>query len=375
MASQKVVILQNQVDIDGRSKVITEIISLLNEMDIIPDLISFSNNPERFQKAFGKEIKFNFKHIPFLFISGCLLQVVLLNFICRGKLKNYDLVINSNDNLYFLPDNLKYLHYIYDPIEGEFYYNRKLSLLSFKRYYSLLVETLCKTQKITINTKNSIFIVISNFTCKKLLKYYPDVTNKVNIIYPPAVDEKEISDGYEDKLYDIMTMGTFSPHKNQLQQLKIAKRLKNLKFAIVGSVWSRSYFEKCRNFIQGEDISNVSLFPDAQYSETRDLFKNSKIFLHTKIDEGFGITTVEAIACGCIPIVHNSGGQKEVVPMEELRFRDEDELVEKIDQILKMGKSVIYNYRNYLQNNIKKFSVKTFRENIREAILELLMRP
>jgi len=77
--------------------------------------------------------------------------------------------------------------------------------------------------------------------------------------------------------------------------------------------------------------------------------------------EHFGISTVEAIAQGCIPIVHNSGGQKEIVPFRELRFDDKIEAVEIIRSLRKKDNSEM---RSKLQENIKKFSEKNYKQNI-----------
>jgi len=45
--------------------------------------------------------------------------------------------------------------------------------------------------------------------------------------------------------------------------------------------------------------------------------------------EHFGISPIEALASGCITIVHNSGGMKEFIP-EEFRWEKYEDLKEKI---------------------------------------------
>ena len=47
------------------------------------------------------------------------------------------------------------------------------------------------------------------------------------------------------------------------------------------------------------------------------------------VGEHFGISIVEAMALGCLPIVHNSGGMKEFVP-EQYRYETLQEAANKI---------------------------------------------
>ena len=68
------------------------------------------------------------------------------------------------------------------------------------------------------------------------------------------------------------------------------------------------------------------------FSNTKiDLLKRAKIYLHTMIGEHFGISIVEAMALGCLPIVHDSGGMREFVP-EQYRYQTITEAAEKINQ-------------------------------------------
>jgi alpha-1,2-mannosyltransferase len=61
----------------------------------------------------------------------------------------------------------------------------------------------------------------------------------------------------------------------------------------------------------------------------RGILLNSKVYFHCAIDEHFGISVIEAMASGCVPIVHDSGGPKEIVP-EKFRYKTIDDATEKI---------------------------------------------
>jgi len=55
--------------------------------------------------------------------------------------------------------------------------------------------------------------------------------------------------------------------------------------------------------------------------------------LHTMVGEHFGISIVEAMASGCIPVVHNSGGMKEFVPAPN-RYESLQDAADKIDSAI-----------------------------------------
>ena len=70
---------------------------------------------------------------------------------------------------------------------------------------------------------------------------------------------------------------------------------------------------------------NVFIHPNLPFKDLKKMYGQSSIYWHaagygetdpTKM-EHFGITTVEAMAGGCVPIVINLGGQKEIVKQTE----------------------------------------------------------
>jgi glycosyltransferase involved in cell wall biosynthesis len=60
--------------------------------------------------------------------------------------------------------------------------------------------------------------------------------------------------------------------------------------------------------IEKERISNAKLWPNASFEELHSLRLKSKVYLHAMPYEHFGISIVEAMALGCVPVVHRSGG-------------------------------------------------------------------
>jgi glycosyltransferase involved in cell wall biosynthesis len=83
----------------------------------------------------------------------------------------------------------------------------------------------------------------------------------------------------------------------------------------------RAYFQRVREAAQG---SPVHVLANVPRDELKGLYAKAKIFWHAaglgedehsapELAEHFGITTVEAMAGGCVPVVIRKGGQPEIV--------------------------------------------------------------
>ena len=108
----------------------------------------------------------------------------------------------------------------------------------------------------------------------------------------------------------VVTVGRIAPEKRMGLFLEIARRSPDIEFAIIGSVASEqmSYYDSLRACAP----TNVS-FVVAPLRKASELLGSAKIYLHCALNEHFGITIVESMAAGCVPIVHDSGGPREIV--------------------------------------------------------------
>lgn len=174
-------------------------------------------------------------------------------------------------------------------------------------------------EKIKLNGWDLI-IYNSLFTQENASRYWPI---KSLVVYPP-VDTDRIKP-LEKKKY-ILSVGRFTPVKKQSELIKIFKMLaKNpvakgwvLNLAGSASLGDEDYVNELKN--QTRDLP-VKFYPNIEHDKLIKLYGESGIYWHAagfgeedpvKM-EHFGISTVEAMAGGCVPVVIGKGGQEEIV--------------------------------------------------------------
>jgi glycosyltransferase involved in cell wall biosynthesis len=149
------------------------------------------------------------------------------------------------------------------------------------------------------------------------------------VIHPPV--DVGLAAGPKDDL--VLSVGRFSTMAHTKKQLEMIQTFKEMQdgttgrwtYACVGGLndreENRTYFERVRAVGQG---ASTLVQANLERSQLRQLFARAKIFWHaTGLDEDtdahpelaehFGIATVEAMAAGCVPVVINKGGQREIV--------------------------------------------------------------
>ena len=235
-----------------------------------------------------------------------------------SKLDEFDIIIDTSSNGFYPINNQnsKTICYVHFPM------HQKPDSLLLKIYSSLIYH------KIGHKYKNYDSIIVnSNFTREYLEKNYIINSDIIDIIYPPTTiihppkNNKQLLNAKEDI---ILVVGRFAPDKKILflmrQFKEILKSYPTYKMHIAGTPtpYHCNYY---KNMIAAAKGYPIKLHPQISKIELDKLYKKSRIYWHAKgygesdpiLFEHFGITTVEAMNNGCIPIVINKGGQKEIV--------------------------------------------------------------
>ncbi|MDE2588244.1 MAG: glycosyltransferase [Patescibacteria group bacterium] len=200
----------------------------------------------------------------------------------------------------------------------------------------------------------------SNYT-RKIIK---DLTQKDSAVIYPPVDIKKFSKWFDHpKENKIITLSRFSPEKNLKFAIQVIKS-GNYEYELIGNAKFESQVGLYNELKNTTDSTNISIYCNLSNMEIEKLLGSAKVYFHPS-KETFGISVVEAISAGCIPIVPDDFAFVETVPVDILRFKDKEDANNKIKNALE-GK---YDHlRTMLKQHIEKFSVENFQKELLEKI-------
>ena len=275
-------------------------------------------------------------------------------------LKQYNLLFYLTDGSIFYPTSKKNILHIQTPLAGE---ARRSIWGKFKL------------------TGWDLIIYNSQFTKQYSEKNWPI---KSEVVYPP-IDVGKIKPLTKKKY--ILSVGRFFGYlKGKKQELLIKvfrnlhndKLMKDWSLHLVGSAGKgdKDYLDELKNEAKGVPIN---FYPNLGYDNFVKLYGESSIYWHAAgFGEGdpvkmehFGISTVEAMAAGCVPVVINKGGQREIVEQGKSGFRWDS-----ISQLKKFTLELIKDQVKRKKiaegtiNRAKQFSKDKFTQNIRRIVNE-----
>lgn len=166
-------------------------------------------------------------------------------------------------------------------------------------------------------------------------------------IFPPV--DMMSSSLPQDKENIILSVSRFelSGNKQQREMIKAFIKLHRLhpelahgwKLLLVGgSVSYNPYLERIQSLVKAHPEYDIQIVVNVPASDLNRFYQRAKLFWHlsglkqtdpAKI-EHFGMTTVEAMQNGCVPVVFRGGGQKEIVGDEVsgLLFDSQEDLID-----------------------------------------------
>src|SRR5437867_728302 len=140
-------------------------------------------------------------------------------------------------------------------------------------------------------------------------------------VYPPCpVEAYSDLSRVQPRENLVVTIGRFVPEKRFHSFVELARMVPGTRFVAIGSLadGTSTYYELLRRSAP----ENVS-FVLSPLRKVKDLLGRAMAYVHCAENEHFGITVVEAMAAGCVAIVHDSGGPREIVN-EDVGFRWRD---------------------------------------------------
>jgi len=184
------------------------------------------------------------------------------------------------------------------------------------------------------------------------------------VIYPPVRISKFVKLSNIKKTKKVITISRFSPNKNLDFAVDVMNKTK-IPYDLIGNA---KYEKQLSDYtkLKNKAKNNVNFYLNIATDELERLLASAKVYFHTS-EETFGISVIEAMASGCIPIVPNNSAHIETVPYEELRFNNLDDAVEKIQSAINGKYDAL---KPKLKEHINQFSEEKFQEKMLKNILK-----
>lgn len=221
----------------------------------------------------------------------------------------------------------------------------------------------------------------SSFTKKVVDREYGVESS---VLYPP-VSVTDFKSKRKENL--IIYVGRFSKLKQSKRQDVLIKTFKKLttngindwKLILAGGseLGVGNYIEELKKMAEE---NNIEIIESPDYKTLKDLYGRSRIFWSAsgygedeekfpeKV-EHFGMTVVEAMAAGAVPVIYNAGGHKEIVKdgVNGFLWKNITELISKTKKIIS-EKGVYTNLSREARKDSQNFSYERFENEILELI-------
>jgi glycosyltransferase involved in cell wall biosynthesis len=395
------------------------------EMGIDVDLTTLENpDLSKLENAFGKDLTSIMKQVRKINV----LQMFNEQSIDRNITdNNYDVIINTHGDIdpYYSPQLSKaivitYCHYpsaklfIENKDSNYFEYHLKVNRMhpssltsnigsvinsdhSISYLSSVDKRTVSESTNNTLEKKNyyikwvketydkmirnSFLITNSQYSRKAIIEAY-GIDETIVLSPPVAVNNIRNSLGFslhskissEPRNNLVLVICRIEPSKRIENAIYLAKLLKEkkieVKMIIVGSLdpFYQKYYEDLKRLIIDKDVSGIVTFKiNASSEELIELMKQSKVYFHPREGEHFGISIVEAMSAGLVPVVPSIGGPSEFVPIE-YQYNS----LEQASQIVASALDVAGKERQRISNSVMRFSETNYKRQFQLIISKLI---
>ncbi len=142
--------------------------------------------------------------------------------------------------------------------------------------------------------------------------------------------------------------------------IEVARLLPNYKFEIIG-IDKNAVKRKLENLPE-----NVILTERTNHQDLVQYYKRAKIYCQFSRSESFGVSIVEAMNFGCVPIVTNIGGMPEIVKDIELVAKNSIKSIS--ETLLKIMLNEKKNNVPLNQNKLLQFTFQERKKNLLESV-------
>ncbi len=225
--------------------------------------------------------------------------------VLAKRSQRYDVTINTFGDIINSVADITYVHF---PLRAAIEYSQvpafsnKSMWKAIAPVYDMSVQALdiVFPGKLLTNSKFMQEII------KRILK------REARVIYPP-VNVEAFSQYYKDRKegHVVVVIASYTPKRHLELVPMIARHSHSSKFVIIGKAdqYSSTTIRNLKEQINKQNVENrVKLLTNIPIGELQHMLSMAKVYLHIMPYDHFGISVVEAMAAGCVPVVHRSGG-------------------------------------------------------------------
>lgn len=337
--------------------------------------------------AYGTDIKnenfslslFGFKKIDENLVKSKLIRAILLiqkEFFAIKRFKSIrkfskgsDLFINGSFKIISgnAKNNLCLVHFPYKPCVTSGI-NSRLSWF----------KSQAKKRDFCYQNGYNLYLPNSNFTASWLKRIWNVSDSKIKVLYPPVRMTEQSS---KKDSRQIFCCSRICPDKKidvLIKAYSSSPFLKeNSRLVVAGSVKGED--SKFIEELKKNSSDKVEFIFEPSRQKLEELYATSGIFWHAKgfgeenpfESEHFGITTVEAMSAGCIPVVIDKGGQKEIVSEGcGFKWNTVEELIEKTEWLIKNPEKA-ESFRKSSIERAEHFNTENFTAHLKNVLSEV----
>ena len=347
----------------GAEKVLKAILEIFPEADIF-SLVNFLNDKDKKEILNNKEVTTSFiQNLPFAkkyFRNYLPLFPKAIESFDLGK---YDLIISSSWAFAKgIKKNSNQLHisYCYTPIRYAWdLYDEYVGDLKQPKKF-IVEKTLKYIRKWDLDTSKRVdyFFSDSKFVSERIKRIY---NRDSFVLYPPVDVEKFELEEHKEDFYVVVCR--LVKYKKVDLIIKAFNKMPNKKLIVIGLGDEFNYLKKIAN-------KNIKLLGFQEDKVVKEYLKKAKAFVYAAIED-FGISVVEAQACGTPVIALNKGGTKETVIPNKTGILFENQTEDNIINAVEEFETKKFKF-DVIRKHSEKFDKTIFKTNFENKVKDYI---
>lgn len=227
----------------------------------------------------------------------------LLNSKLKGK---QDLIINTFGDVINSLSDLTYVHF---PLRAAIEMSQIPAFAN--RSFWCATAPLYDCMSFTLDKIHEGILLTNSKFMQSIIREF--LRRESLVVYPP-VNVEDISSQSRQTQKErnlVVVVASYTPKRHLEQVPVIAKHSSHARFVIMGKAdeYSRPTLDNLKRQISTLGVQDkVKILTNVPYESFKQTLFKAKVYLHVMPFDHFGISLVEAMAAGCVPVVHRSGG-------------------------------------------------------------------